>query len=269
MNISFHNGVSGMLAYQEDMNQIAHNVSNAGTVGYKPSRSVFEDLIYTRMAVNSEEQPLVGHGIRVADSHLEYRQGPLLLNGTGGLDFALVGDGFFALELPDGSIQYTRKGSFDISIESTDGGNSGNNKGKAGSAKGFLVNEEGYHVLDSEGKRIELPKKEGDSGLFDLKGLKDKLGIYDFPNPYGLEHVTGVLFTPSENSGEAVAIIKGTETGNYHGRSYHIQENALEQSAVELSTEMVDAIVSQRAFQINAKMVQTADELEQVVNNLR
>lgn len=255
MNISFHNGVSGMLTYQEDMNQIAHNVANAGTVGYKPSRSVFEDLIYTRMAVNSEEEPLVGHGARVADSHLEYRQGPLLLNGTGGLDFALVGDGFFALELPDGTIQYTRKGSFDISIEGD---------------KGYLVNEEGSHVLDSEGKRIELTRLKGNKdGLFDLKGLKDKLGIYDFPNPFGLEHQSGVLFTPTENSGEAVAIIKGTETGDYHGRSYSIVENALEQSAVELSTEMVDAIVSQRAFQISAKMVQTADELEQTINNLR
>lgn len=269
MNISFHNGVSGMLAFQEDMNQIAHNVANAGTVGYKPNRSVFQDLIYTRMAVNSEEQPLVGHGTRVADSHLEYRQGPLLLNGTGGLDFALVGDGFFALELPDGSIQYTRNGSFDISLETDDGGKTGNNKGKAGSTKGFLVNEEGLHVLDSKGKRIELPRLEGKDGLFDLKGLKDRLGIYDFPNPFGLEHVSGVRFTPTAVSGEAVAIVKGTETGDYHGRSYNIRENALEQSAVELSTEMVDAIVSQRAFQINAKMVQTADELEQVVNNLR
>lgn len=253
MNISFHNGVSGMLAYQEDMNQIAHNVANSGTVGYKPSRSVFQDLIYTRMAVNSEEQPLVGHGIRVMDSHLEYRQGPLLTNGAGGLDFCLVGDGFFAVELTDGSIQYTRNGSFNISIEGD---------------KGYLVDEEGNHVLNSAGKRIELIREKKD-GLFDLDGLKDKLGIYDFPNPYGLEHQSGVRFTPNEVSGEAVAIIKGTETGAYHGRSYSIIENALEQSAVELSTEMVDAIVSQRAFQINAKMVQTADELEQVVNNLR
>lgn len=253
MNISFHNGVSGMLAFQEDMNQIAHNVSNAGTVGYKPSRSVFQDLIYTRMAVNSEEEPLVGHGTRVLDSHLEYRQGPLLLNGTGGLDFALVGDGFFAVELTDGSIQYTRNGSFNISIEGD---------------KGFLVDEEGNHILDSAGQRIELTRQQKD-GLFDLKGLKDKLGIYDFPNPFGLEHQSGVRFTANEVSGEAVAIIKGTETGSYHGRSYSIVENALEQSAVELSTEMVDAIVSQRAFQISAKMVQTADELEQTVNNLR
>ena len=270
MNISFHNGVSGMLAYQEDMNQIAHNVANAGTVGYKPSRSVFQDLLYTRMAVNSEEEPLVGHGVRVADNHLVYRQGPLLQNGAGGLDFALVGDGFFAVELVDGSIQYTRNGSFNISIEpAVDDAGAPILKDGEPLYQGFLVDEEGNHVLDSEGKRIELPRLKGDDGLFDLKGLKDRLGIYDFPNPYGLEHQSGVRFTANEVSGEAVAIIKGTETGDYHGRSYSIIENALEQSAVELSTEMVDAIVSQRAFQINAKMVQTADELEQVINNLR
>lgn len=252
MNISFHNGVSGMLTYQEDMNQISHNIANSGTVGYKPSRSVFEDLIYTRMAVNSEEEPLVGHGVRVRDTHLMYRQGPVLQTNGGGLDFALVGDGFFAVQLNDGSVQYTRNGSFDISIEGE---------------RGFLVNTDGYYVLDSAGQHIELTKQE--NGLFDLEHLKDRLGIYDFPNPFGLVHANGSRFVPSDNSGEPVVIIQGSLTGAYQSRNYHILENALEQSGVELGTEMVDAIVSQRAFQINSKMVQTADEMEQVINNLR
>lgn len=253
MNISFYNGVSGMLTYQEDMNQIAHNVSNSGTIGFKPSRSTFSDLLYTRMAVNSEEQPLVGHGVRTGDSHLVFRQGPVIQQGAGGLDFALMGDGFFAVQLGDGTIQYTRNGSFDISIE-----------GK----KGFLVNADGAHVLDEAGKPIELTREKAD-GLFDLDGLKDKLGIYDFPNPYGLEHANGSCFKVSDNSGEAVAIIKGKVEGAYQNRQYQVMENALEQSAVELADEMVGVIVSQRAFQLNAKMVQTADELEQVINNLR
>ena len=81
MNISFHNGVSGMMAFQEDMNRIAHNVANSGTIGFKPDKSTFSDLLYTRMAVNSEEQPLVGHGARIGDSRLVYRQGPVLQGG--------------------------------------------------------------------------------------------------------------------------------------------------------------------------------------------
>lgn len=253
MNISFFNGVSGMLTYQEDMNVLAHNVANSGTIGYKPDKSSFSDLLYTRMAVNSPEQPLVGHGIWVQDSHLVYRQGPLIQQGAGGLDFALVGDGFFAVQLPNGTTQYTRNGSFDISIE-------GN--------KGYLVNADGSHVLDASGKPIEL-ERETQDGLFNLDGLKDRLGIYDFPNPYGLEHASGSNFKVSDNSGEAVAIIKGKVEGAYANRRYDLLENALEQSAVELADEMVNVIVSQRAFQMNAKIVQTADELEQVVNNLR
>jgi len=261
MHISFFNGVSGMLTFQEDMNVISHNVANSGTLGYKPDRSSFSDLLYTRMAVNSPEQPLVGHGTRVRDTQMVYRQGPLLLQGATQLDFALTGDGFFALQRTDGSIEYTRNGNFDISIEGD---------------KGFLVTADGSHVLDADGKTIELTREEKD-GLFNLDGLKDRLGVYDFPNPFGLEHSTGSCFKVSDNSGAAVPIVKDNKgqikadgdsafTANRH---YSIRENALEQSAVELADEMVGVIVSQRAFQMNAKIVQTADELEQVVNNLR
>ena len=127
MNISFYNGVSGLMAYQEEMNIISHNVSNSGTFGYKPDKAVFADLLYTRMAVNSEEEPLAGHGVRLADSRMIYKQGPVLQSGCT-LDFALMGDGFFAVRRSDGSIQYTRNGAFDISTE-----------GK----KGFLVTNDG------------------------------------------------------------------------------------------------------------------------------
>lgn len=250
MNISFYNGVSGLMAYQEEMNIISHNVSNSGTFGYKPDKAVFADLLYTRMAVNSEEEPLVGHGVRLADSRMIYKQGPVLQSGCT-LDFALMGDGFFAVRRSDGSIQYTRNGAFDISTE-----------GK----KGFLVTNDGSHVLDEKGKDIELEREEKD-GLFDLEGLKDRIAIYDFPNPFGLEHSSGSCFVPTQTSGEAVAIVQGETT--YEGRQYQVFSGALEQSGVELADEMVGVIVSQRAFQLNAKMVQTADELEQVINNLR
>lgn len=250
MNISFHNGVSGMMAFQEDMNRLSHNVANAKTVGYKADRSTFSDLLYTKMAVNSEKEPLTGHGARILDSRLVYRQAPILQTASG-LDFALVGDGFFALQRPNGSIEYTRNGSFDISLEGD---------------IGTLVNNDGSHVLDAEGQVIELTRDK-DSGLFDLSGLKDRIGIYDFPNPYGLEHEAGTYFKVGENSGEPLAIVRGEE--NFEGRKYQIMESALEQSGVELATEMVNVITTQRAFQFSAKIVQTADELEQLVNNLR
>ena len=251
MNISFYNGVSGMLTYQEDMNQIAHNVSNSGTIGFKPDQSVFSDLLYTRMAVNTPEEPLTGHGTKIEDTRLVYRQGPVLQSGEK-LDFAFLGEGFFAVQRPSGDIEYTRAGAFDISIE-----------GK----KGFLVTGDGSHVLDAKQKPIELTR-DSEDGPFDLDGLKEKIGIYDFPNPYGLEHSTGVCFKATGESGEAVVIEQGKKLP-YEGRIYDLRQMALEQSAVDLGDEMVNVIVSQRAFQLNARMVQTADELEQVVNNLR
>lgn len=257
MKIAFYNGVSGMMAYQESMNRISHNVANSGTIGFKPDQSVFSDLLYTRMAVNTPEEPLTGHGVKIEDTRLVYRQGPMNVTGEK-LDFAMTGDGFFAVRRSDGTTEYTRAGAFDISIE-----------GK----KGYLVTADGSHVLDSAGKAIELQRDKED-GPFDLSELKDKIGIYDFANPYGLEHSTGVCFKESPTSGEAVAI-NGKKTGSgrdkevYPGRKYEVRQGYLELSAVQLSDEMVEVITTQRAFQLNARMVQTADELEQLVSNLR
>lgn len=253
MNIMFYNGVSGLMAYQEEMNLISHNVANSGTYGYKPDKAVFSDLLYTRMAVNSEEQPLVGHGVKYADGRMIYKQGPVLQSGCT-LDFALMGDGFFCVRRSDGSIQYTRNGAFDISIE-----------GK----KGFLVTNDGSHVLDEKGKDIELVRQ-SDDGLFDLTDLKDRIAIYDFPNPFGLEHANDSCLRESAISGEPVVVVpsKNGKT-TFEGRHYQLIQSAVEQSAVDLADEMVGVIMTQKAYQFNAKMVQTADELEQVINNLR
>ena len=250
MKIAFYNGVSGMMSYQEAMNRISHNVANGGTIGFKPDQSVFSDLLYTRMAVNTPEEPLTGHGGKIEDTRLVYRQGPVLQTGEK-LDFAMLGDGFFAVKRPNGSTEYTRAGAFNISIEGS---------------KGYLVTEDGSHVLDSRGRTIELTRENADEP-FDLDDLKDRIGIYDFPNPYGLEHSSGVCFKETGSSGKAKAIIQGKTT--YDGRIYDLRQMALEQSAVDLGDEMVNVITSQRAFQLNARMVQTADELEQVISSLR
>ena len=250
MKIAFYNGVSCMMSYQEAMNRISHNVANGGTIGFKPDQSVFSDLLYTRMAVNTPEEPLTGHGVKIEDTRLVYRQGPVLQTGEK-LDFAMLGDGFFAVKRPNGSTEYTRAGAFNISIEGS---------------KGYLVTEDGSHVLDSRGRTIELTRENADEP-FDLDDLKDRIGIYDFPNPYGLEHSSGVCFKETGSSGKAKAIIQGKTT--YDGRIYDLRQMALEQSAVDLGDEMVNVITSQRAFQLNARMVQTADELEQVISSLR
>ena len=273
MNIAFYNGVSGLVAYQQEMDLVSNNVANVNTVGYKPSRASFSDLLYTQMWTNTDALVnaggdagaqdtadengvggmtdadgihMQGHGVRLAYSDLVFRQGNLLQTEHP-LDMAIKGDGFFAVERANGTTEYTRNGAFDISIE-----------GKSG----YLVTSDGSYVLDASGKRIKLER--GDDDQFDLTNLQDEVGVYIFPNPYGLEPNTGG-FRETPISGTPA----GIKASSRASRPYTIVTGMLEQSAVDLSEEMANIIVSQRAFQFSAKMVQTADEIEDSVNNLR
>ena len=250
LKVSFYNGVTGMLAYQEGLNRISNNVSNVSTVGYKSSKSTFTDLLYTKMYVNSEGNLQTGHGVKIAESQVIYRKGPLTQTGSN-LDFAMLDDGFFAVEQPDGSIQYTRSGAFNISMMED---------------VGYLVSTDGDFVLDADGNRIELTYDADGSG-FDLENLSSKIGIYDVPNPFGLVPSNGSCFKISASSGEAYSVESGTN--EFGTRHYQIVDGALEQSSVDISEEMADVIVTQKAFQLNARMVQTADQLEEIINNLR
>lgn len=279
MNIAFYNGVSGMVAYQQDMDTLAHNMANVNNYGYKVSRTSFSDLLYTRMNVNAnygaaagaqvspqsqapvaedaaaqegeaqavQKTYLTGHGVKAANLDLIYGQGAVNQTGNA-LDFALVGDGFFAVERNE-RLEYTRNGAFNISVE-------GN--------KGFLVASDGGYVLDGRGKRIELTRKEG-SNMFDTDPIAEKLGVYQFPNPYGLMTASGSSFVETDISGEPRVV----KANNPKDLPYQLVQSSLEFSNVDISQEMVGVIITQKAFQFNAKMVQTADQLEEIVNNLR
>lgn len=247
MNIAFYNGVSGMIAYQQDMDTLGHNMANVNTAGYKEQRSAFGDLLYTQMDTNEEH--LIGHGVKVAKTQLMYEQGALS-NTNNMLDFALMGDGFFAVER-NGETEYTRNGTFDISLE-----------GK----NGYLVtSDDGSYVLDSKGKPIKLTK-EKDAATFNVDDLVDKIGVYTFKNPYGLEQTNGSSFRETELSGEPETIKGNAKKKN---RPYDVIQGALECSSVDVADAMVNVMVSQKAFQFSAKMVRTADEVEEIVNNLR
>lgn len=239
MNISFYNGASGLVAHQGAMEQVANNIANVNTVGFKPTRPEFDDLLYTQMYTN-EEKPMRGHGVKLSSADLLYGQGPIQQTGLA-LDFALMSDGFFAVENPDGERVYTRNGAFDISLE-----------GKGG----YLVDDQGRYVLDSRGRHIEIPMKE--DGTFDLTGVKDLLGVFVFSNPYGLEPINNTVFRETEISGAA-----------QEAEEYLIRAQALEGSGVHLADEMTNMIVTQRAYQLSARIVRTADEMEEIVNNLR
>lgn len=252
MSIGFYTGVSGMIAYQQQMDILAHNVANVNTYGYKADRAGFADLLYTRMTTRVEGKHMVGHGTRVEKSELLNTQGALETTGFP-LDFAILGEGFFGVQKGTGEIEYTRNGAFHLSME-----------GK----KAFLTTSDGAYVLDKKGKALSV---EVDAqGTPKLDGLGDLLGAFVFPNPHGLIQTDGSRFLPSDTSGQAVDASKSKLLQNGDGSATtQIVPGALERSTVDLGNEMVNVIQAQRAFQLNSRVVQTADQLDEVINNLR
>jgi len=267
MSIAFYTGVSGMLASQSHMDVTSNNIANINTVGYKTQESSFQNLLYTKMnthnnynntasnsaaatpADNAQEDTaksydMVGHGVRVGQVNLLYKQGGYLSTQRT-LDFAVNGEGLFGVETASGEVQYTRNGNFLVSVE-----------GK----KAYLVTSDGSHVLDGKGKRISLTLSE--TGAPITEGLSEKIGLYHFTNPYGLTPANGGSFKANDNSGKAVAAKVGDTTST-------VLQGFLENSNVELSDQMVNMIQAQRSFQMNSRVVKAADEIDEMINNLR
>ena len=137
MKAAFYSGVSGLVAYQEALNTIGNNVANVNTIGYKAQTTSFQDLLYTDMYVNTPENPLTGNGVKAVAVGISTGQAALIRTDRE-LDFAINGDGWFAVER-DGSIQYTRNGSFSVGMDGY---------------MAALVTSDGAYVLDSSGQRI-------------------------------------------------------------------------------------------------------------------
>lgn len=247
MNIAFYTGRSGLRAYQNGINIAAQNITNANTTAYKYTTADFRELVYNQMDINAnkglqtEQSVNQGHGVRVIDDSLQFTQGSLHYTGYE-LDFAIAGTGLFAVDRM-GEVQYTRDGTFDISIED-DGA--------------YLVTSDGAYVLDSNYERIQVPVDENE--LLDTDAIAPQLGVFNFENPYGLYRIDGQSFLPTEISGDPVV---------NNPQEYEIKQQWVERSNVDLAKEMSDVIVLQKAYQFSAKVVQTADEVEDIVNNLR
>lgn len=252
MNIAFYSGVSGMTAFQRSMDVLSHNIANVNTNGFKPQVLAFNDALYREMDINNEEPELVGHGVIPLGTDLMMMQGnPVATERM--LDFCIMGDGFFRVEMPDGGMEFTRNGAFKISVE-------GN--------KAYLATDKGGYVLDDRGKRIELKRQVDQAGTvlktYDQAEVASHVGIYQFPNPYGLQTVDGSSFLETANSGAASAV-----TRKQVGDDFDLKQKYLETSSVDVGKSMVDVIMAQRSFQFNARVVQTADQIEEIVNTLR
>ncbi len=229
---AFYTAAVGTVQVQKGFDVLSNNIANVSTSGFKQSKSSFADLLYTNIRASEEDTNLkLGHGAKLKKTDVLHTQG-MFQQTERQLDYAIEGNGYFGVETTDG-IKYTRCGNFEMS--EIDG-------------KFYLTATQGGYVLDSKGGRIEVTNAQND---FDI-------GVYEFKNTDGLAIEGGLFFNPTETSGEATAVAEPALKRGY-----------LEGSNVDMGQAMADVISLQRAFQFNARMVQTADEVMQTVNSLR
>lgn len=255
---------TGMIAQQLNVDNISNNMANVNTVGYKKSRMEFKDLLYETMergvVRDGQGKPVnlqVGHGVMTAASTKFFTTGNLEVTDNP-YDLAIDGKGFFVVHGPNGEEYYTKDGSFKISTEDSE--------------NSYLVTSDGYYVQGENGN-IELGAdvKEiiiDEYGFIRVKredGTNEEIGslsIATFVNPAGLESVGKNLYVATDASGEAY----DTQNDGTGGR---ILQGYLEYSNVQIVEEMVKLIQAQRAYEMNSKSIQTADEMLQMASNLR
>ncbi|MBI3603826.1 MAG: flagellar basal-body rod protein FlgG [Nitrospirae bacterium] len=253
---------SGMTAQQLNIDTIAHNLANVNTNAYKRSRAEFADLLYQiqRMpgtnASNIGVYPTgiqVGGGVRPITVAKEWVQGNLRQTGNE-LDVAIDGIGFFQVTRADGTIMYTRNGSFKR-----------DNVGNLVTGDGDVLNP--VITIPSGALKVDVGQDGTVSVLLPGVTQASQIGqmqLTRFDNPSGLVAMGNNLFLDSFASGPPIQGLPGFTNG--FGL---IQQGFLESSNVNLAEEMVNMIVAQRSYEINAKAIQAADEMMSMANNLR
>lgn len=236
MLTSFYTASTGTVTQQTGLGIIANNISNMSTAGYQPDRASFSDLVYTNLHSEQEESARrqAGHGEKLEKTDNQFSYGGM--NNTGrNLDYALSdGNSFFAVRTTDGSVKYTRCGSFYQS--------------QAGDGNYYLADSVGGRVLDGNGNPIQVTDESNTLPV----------GVYQFKNRDGLLKSGDNYFEATNVSGPAVSVEDADARQGY-----------LENSGVDLSDQMYDLIATQKSFAFNVKLVQISDEVTQSVNNLR
>ena len=249
---------TGMAAQDTKMTAISNNLANVNTVGFKRDRVVFEDLFYSIQRQPGAQVDQVnelpsgiqlGSGVRVVGTQKVFTQGNTQ-NTTQELDLAVMGQGFFQIENSDGQIMYTRNGQFHRNSE------------------GLMVNSQGLPLEP----QIQIPDNAvsfsvGVDGTVTTTTADDptpqqlgQITLAKFINPAGLEAMGGNLFRETEASGPAYELIAGADGAGI------IKQGALEGSNVQVVEEMVDMITTQRAYEMNAKVVSAADDMLKFVS---
>ena len=241
-----------------NLNTIANNLANVNTPGFKKSKIEFQDLLYQKPRQAGAESGSgdivptgveVGNGTKVAATSKVFTQGQLTQTGQQ-LDMALQGDGFFQVQRPDGTLAYTRDGSFKV-----------NASGQVVTADGMPV--VGFQNIQNGATSINIDSS-GDVSVQGPNGTQNfTITLARFANPAGLDSAGGNLYTETPASG-------APQTGQAGQNGFgSITQGYLESSNVNIVEEMVSLIVAQRAYEINSKSVQASDQMLQNVANMK
>jgi flagellar basal-body rod protein FlgG len=250
-----------MAAQQQSIDTISNNLANVSTTGFKKNRVEFQDLLYqtirpagmTNSMGTQFPTPIeIGHGTMLSSTQKSFIQGALVTtNNT--LDVAIQGEGFFAIQNPNGDVNYSRDGSFKLD------------------AQGNILTSSGYALqppvtIPSDASSVVI-RENGDVVITTPANTTSQvigtIKLSNFVNPAGLQSLGGNLFQATEASGEAVDGVPGV--GNYGT----LAQGQLESSNVQVVEEMVNMITSQRAYEMNAKAITTSDQMLQDANNLK
>ena len=270
---SLWTAASGMISQQQNVDNIAHNLANVNTTGYKKERMEFKTLLYETMKradfdpANRTGRPVnlqIGHGVRPIAVSRIFTMGALERTDNPE-DVAIAGRGFFVVQrgIDSDDIKYTKDGSFKISP--LEDGN-------------MLVTADGYPILDTNDETILFPPEVvianvtiDEAGFLyysdqqnAVHAMDVQLKLVQFPNDQGLEGIGSNLLAETPASGAPVPEWEGLVA-----QRSRIMQGVLEMSNVQVAEEMVNLIVAQRAYDLNSKAITTSDEMLQTANNLK
>ena len=254
---SLYIATTGLNAQQSKIDAISNNIANVGTVAYKKNSVSFEDIMYREVAsidfpaVEASNTEYTGFGVTASNSEKVFTDGSLKLTNSS-LDLAINGKGFFEVILPDGTSAYTRAGSFGLDGD------------------GFITDKAGnrlanYLQIPSDYEAIYVSP----DGVISIKVPNEtntievgRLEMSSFVNPNGLRPMGNNLYMATQESGDGIVSNPGENGLGSLSQGY------LETSNVEYVDELTDLVLTQRAYEMNSKMIQVSDQIMGIINNL-
>ncbi len=258
---ALYSAASGMTAQQMNVDNIANNLANASTVGFKARRAQFQDLVYQTViqpGASAGSQTTVptglqlGLGAKPSSNEIIFTQGsPQETDNP--LDLSIQGRGFFQVKLPSGELAYTRAGQFQLDRNGTFVTSDGNQLEPQ-----ITIPAEAQSVTIASDGTVSYTQPGQTAAQ-----VAGQIQLANFANPAGLNSLGSNLYAPTDASGDPVVGNPGGQEGNGT-----LLQGYTEQSNVSVVQEFINMIVSQRAYEANSQVVKAADQMYQQVNNL-